>query len=1405
MLDGRGLEPASPRCGPAAEDEGADAAGARGLILFRSRVRHRIDTPLRWQFQPTECGVAVLRIMLAWFGRDVPAHEVRRVTGVSRDCLNAADISRAARSFGLTCRARSLDTAALAKLELPVIVHLRFIHFAVLEAIDRRGVRLNCPHGGILEQPIELFDEAFTGVVLELSPGPRFARAEASRPGEPGWWLSLVSAAWLPALGATGCAVARAAGAGLVAFAAGAGQPDPAPVGWTAAGWIVAGVAIILMASAGERSMLRQSERRIHQTLQTRLVRQLQAVSFDFYAYRLPGALHAVMQLPRSLGAALVDRVAPAWHALLQCVLLLAVASLLDAGVGLALAASFAAWLGIVVALSRWRRGTERTRSDPTDAFIASRWHDYLQRAGRNRLAEGPDALRLETTGLAAARQLRRACVGPAPALLAAAPGLLMAACLAIVVAMGPGLPSAKSLGLILVAGMLALAATPLTRLRGVLEGLRRGGFMARDVLDEPVPPPAPEPYGEPRDASLTVDDVAFGFNPNKPPLIRRASLVMAPGEHLGLCGPPGSGKSTLTEIIMGLHQPQAGTVSIGGVPLRSLSPAARARLLARISRRPVVFEGTIRENLTLWDDEISEADLWAAIDDACLTDVVAERPGGLDAVVETEGRNFSGGQLQRLEIARALARRPAILIVDDALDALDPALESRVRSALRRRGCTVLVVSQRATSLAACDRVVHLAGGVVGERPDIAMSATSLPPPARNLPVHDTSPLAPHEPAPIGARAESLLAAMSIVLPGARAVTEDIGALAAGAAVARLARAYDHWVRPVRFTVPQWWREEAGPVLAFRKDGSPVAILPRATGPVLVDPKDSSHARVTSALIATLEPLAYTFEASGPTADGRARARFPASWSGAVRIEATRCLVISAVLAALSILFLAATAYADTPSRIAAIGALAAGAALLWHLHEVATARLLNRLDMQECTLLQHLALTVDGGAIRRLPPWRLSFAVGGLTGMAGRWTDALGGGFCAAALLCGACAGVAWLGGPVALAASAAGAALCLSPELASGMAARRSMRAYALARRTAQDRLAALLWGMSRARALNVADRILMRWRQDEEAETDFWRRTRTLTTWGWALTLPAGLCALGEAPLTVAAGWVVAGAAMTLGRIAAKTIADGPAARAARHLLELRRPDGARQVNPHEAGITADHMTFRYPAARAPLFNDLCLSIDPRAITVLAGPSGAGKSTLLRLLLGLEVPDSGTLRIGGHAAGEVELAAWQGRIAGVFQGDQLEGATTIRAQLSANTEVGPAEIWAALGMVEMAEEVRAMPMALQSIVETSRISAGEQQRLLIARALLRKPAVLVMDEATGAIPDDVQARLLERLRARGIGCLIVSHRETVIEAADQVHIIDGGRIVFSGAPDALGAHLPTATRSRQQVSP
>jgi ABC-type bacteriocin/lantibiotic exporter with double-glycine peptidase domain len=215
----------------------------------------------------------------------------------------------------------------------------------------------------------------------------------------------------------------------------------------------------------------------------------------------------------------------------------------------------------------------------------------------------------------------------------------------------------------------------------------------------------------------VSLENITFGYSPLDKPLLSGFSLTVGPGRQVALVGGSGSGKSTVSRLISGLYSPWEGTIRIDGQRLEDISRSSLSASVSFVDQDVFLFEGTVRDNVALWDPSIADDAVVTALKDAALYDVIARRPDGIHSRVEQDGRNFSGGQRQRLEIARALVRRPSILVLDEVTSALDAETERIIIDNLRRRGCACVVIAHRLSTVRDSDEIVVLDHGSVVER----------------------------------------------------------------------------------------------------------------------------------------------------------------------------------------------------------------------------------------------------------------------------------------------------------------------------------------------------------------------------------------------------------------------------------------------------------------------------------------------------------------------------------------------------------------------------------------------------------------------------------------------------------------------------------------------------------------
>ena len=729
----------------------------------------RAKTPTVLQMEAVECGAAALAMVLGYFGKIVPLEELRVACGVSRDGSKASNVLRAARGYGLAAKGYRKEPAELKQLPVPAIIHWNFNHFVVLEGFKKGRVYLNDPATGPTTISEAEFDQSFTGVVLTFEPGPDFTRG-GERP-------SLLKAL-RRRLPGSGVALAYVLLAGLALVLPGIVTPafnrvfvDQVLVRglseWVRPLLWFMGVAALLNAGLVllQQHYLLRLESRLALDSSSKFFWHVLRLPVEFFTQRYAGEIGSRVGINDRVARLISGDLATTALGMLMIAfygVILFQYDLVLTLVGVSMAALNMAALKYV----------SRRRTDLNQRMLQDRGKLMGTAMGGLQTIETLKASGSESDFFArwsgyqakvvnASQQL-----GLQTQLLSAVPPLLMGLNTALILGLG-GLrviDGYLSMGMLIafqslmnafitpVNKMVELGGTlqevrgDMNRLDDVLRAKRDPSVTAGDEISatgeantgegataDVTEAPAPLRGAVKLSGHLELRNVTFGYSRLEKPLIEKFNLTLRPGSRVALVGGSGCGKSTIARLVAGLYEPWEGEILFDGVPRGQVPRTLMTNSFAVVDQDICLFEDTIKDNLTLWDSTVAEADLVQAARDACIHDEVAARAGAYASVVAEGGRNYSGGQRQRMEIARALVASPTVLVLDEATSALDPATETVIDDNLRRRGCTCLIIAHRLSTIRDCDEIVVLDKGKIVQR-GTHREMSALPGPYRDL-----------------------------------------------------------------------------------------------------------------------------------------------------------------------------------------------------------------------------------------------------------------------------------------------------------------------------------------------------------------------------------------------------------------------------------------------------------------------------------------------------------------------------------------------------------------------------------------------------------------------------------------------------------------------------------------------
>ena len=684
--------------------------------------------------EATECAAACLGMILAHHGRWVPLETLRVRCGVSRDGANAASMLRAAREYGLVARGFRSERAHLFDIPFPMVVFWEFNHFVVLEGIRGDRVYINDPGEGPRRISLREFDEGFAGYAFGFGKDAGF-RPGGARPSVVRGLGARFGRAWSP--------LAFAALATLALVVPGVAVPTMLKVfiddvlirqngSWMTP--LLIGLALAAAAQGAliwlQRTLLARMETRLAIASTAGFFWHVATLPMQFFSQRYAGDIASRVMSNDTVARLISGELAVNAVNLLSMAVYGAVMLSYDVPLTMLALAVVAVNLVALGLASRARENASRRLLKEHGRLAGAsingiRIIETLKAGG----TEGDFFARwsgMHANALGAQQRL-----GLVTTLASVVPPLL--SLLAVIAILGFGglriLDGALTIG-----GLIAFQLLMVNFSRPV-EGLVRFGAnlqtvkgdIARldDVLGyapdertrQGVEEREPDTSAPPPRGFIDLEAVTFGYNTKAPPLIEDFTLSIRPGQRVALVGGSGSGKSTIAKLVCGLLTPWSGGVRIDGQRLEDIPPSRFAEIVAHVDQEIVLFEASVRENVALLDPTVEERDVIQALRDAAVHDVVASRPRKYDCPVDEGGGNFSGGQRQRLELARALARNPAVLVLDEATAALDPVTELRIDDALRRRGCTCIIVAHRLSTVRDADEIVVLERGRIVQR----------------------------------------------------------------------------------------------------------------------------------------------------------------------------------------------------------------------------------------------------------------------------------------------------------------------------------------------------------------------------------------------------------------------------------------------------------------------------------------------------------------------------------------------------------------------------------------------------------------------------------------------------------------------------------------------------------------
>ena len=689
--------------------------------------------PVVMQMEALECGAASLTMILAYYGKWIPLEQVRADCGVSRDGSNAKNVLKAARSYGLTAKSYRYEPEDLKKNgKFPCIIHWNFNHFVVLDGFKGNKAYLNDPAKGSYSVPMETFDKSFTGICLMFEPSESF---------EPGGKPKSVLSFAKKRLKGAGAAIAFVVLTTVISSLIGIINPafsriflDRLLTGENPE-WFM--TFLFAFAGMGAVQLIVQWIQTVYSLKingklsvvgSTEYMWKVLRMPMEFFSQRMAGDIQQRQGMNASAAQSLVQTFAPLALNTVMMVFYLVVMIRYSFVLTLVGLASIVINIAVSRIISKKRINITRV-SMRDSGKLAGATVAGIEMIETIKASGAENGFFEKWAGYQASVNTQQVRFERLNQYLGMIPTFVSSLANTAVLILGVyfTINGEFTVGMIMAfqgfLGSFTAPAQTLISAGQTLQEMRTQMERVEDVMEYPTDVnydndavSEDEEYDK-LTGNVELKNVTFGYSRLAEPLIRDFNLTLKTGGRVAFVGTSGCGKSTLSKLISGLYKPWSGEILFDGKPISDIDRNVFTGSLAVVDQDIILFEDTIANNIKMWDNSIEDFEMILAARDAQLHEDIMRRDGGYNYKITEGGKDFSGGQRQRMEIARVLAQDPTIIILDEATSALDAKTEFEVVKSIKDRGITCIVVAHRLSTIRDCDEIIVLDNGAVVER----------------------------------------------------------------------------------------------------------------------------------------------------------------------------------------------------------------------------------------------------------------------------------------------------------------------------------------------------------------------------------------------------------------------------------------------------------------------------------------------------------------------------------------------------------------------------------------------------------------------------------------------------------------------------------------------------------------